>query len=123
MLKITKIRRSGLRLDICYDPLAGSESCCRGVGYWFSWVERINFVRDGLHYSIQLGDNEGFDLESAVEVRCKETRKLIKVLGYGTPEFMKLVFDWDWKKLGTTYKTFPVDKLEEIVFGDDKDEL
>ena len=119
MLKITKIHRCGLNFDICYDPLVGSESCCRGFGYWFRGVDRINFVRDGLHYSIQMSDIDG---DYQIAMRCKEDQSFFKHLGYGTHEFMKLVFDWDWKKLGTTYKTFPVDKLEEMVFGDENNE-
>lgn len=99
MLKITHIKRSGLT----------------GKGlFYFMHLERINFVRDGLHYSIQMSDIDG---DYQVAVRCKEDQYFFKHLGYGTQTFTDLLFGWDWHTKGTTYQTFPVDKLEAFIFG------
>ena len=114
MLKITQIRRHGLERDTCFNPKTNSYYCRH---YYYDDVERINFVRDGLHYSIQLSEGEGFDSERSIEVRCKEDKTFYMHLGYGTPDFMKLLGDWDWRTNGTTYQTFPVDQLEQAVFG------
>ena len=114
MLKITKIARGGLSFFSLYDADWPGPTCNRGIGWWFMYVDRINFVRDGKHYSIQLGNIYG---DFAIELRCKEDKDFFEVLGFGEKEFMKLLKGWDWKKLGSTYKTFPVDELEKIIFG------
>ncbi len=98
MLKITHIKRSGLTGD--------------GL-FYFEHLERINFVRDGLHYSIQMSDIDG---DYQVAVRCKEDQYFFKHLGYGPQAFIDLLFDWDWHIKGTTYQTFPTDKLEAFIF-------
>lgn len=115
MLKITHIKRSGLHGDHWTNPKTGRVTF--RCFFYFNQVNRINFVRDGLHYSIQLGDNEGFDDESAVELRCKEDISFYRILGYGTSDFMNLLFGWKWNTIGNTYQTFPTDKLEEFIFG------
>jgi len=114
MLKITHIKRYGLDSDVVWDE---KKNAYYRRGRYFSWIHRINFVRDGLHYSIQLGDNEGFDDESSIELRCKEDKSFYKILGYGTPAMIELLFDWNWETNGTTYQTFPVNKLETFIFG------
>ena len=121
MLKITKITRDCLESDRYWDCMTNRfyYRKCRH----YQWVGRINFVRDGLHYSIQLSEGEGFDIERSIIVRCKEDKNFYKHFGYGTFEFLKLLFDWDWQKQGNTYKTFPVDKLEEAIFRNDNNEI
>lgn len=116
MLKITHIKRCGLYSDVVWNEKKKIYYC---RAYYFSGVYRINFVRDGLHYSIQLGDNEGYDDESAIELRCKEDKKFYRILGYGTPELINLLFGWNWKTKGITYQNFPTDKLEEFIFGEE----
>ena len=114
MLKITHIRRYGLNSDVVWDEKKKIYYC---RGRYFGWVHRINFIRDGLHYSIQLSEGEGYDSERSIEVRCKEDKTFYMHLGYGTPAMMELLFDWDWRTKGTTYQTFPTDKLEAAIFG------
>ena len=114
MLKITYIRRHGLERDCCLDSKTNKYYCRH---YYYDCVERINFVRDGLHYSIQLGEGEGSDITCAIDVRCKEDKSFYKCLGYGTLAFLRLLGDWNWRINGTTYQTFPTDQLEQAVFG------
>ena len=118
MLKITKITRDCLESDRYWDCMT-SRFYYRKCRH-YQWVGRINFVRDGLHYSIQMSDIDG---DYQIAVRCKEDQYFFKHLGYGTPTFIGLLFDWDWQKQGNTYKTFPVDKLEEAIFGNDNNEI
>lgn len=111
MLKITHIKRYGLKPTFIQDEKTKAFHC---IGYSFDMLARINFVRDGLHYSIQMSDT---DEDCQVAVRCKEDQAFFKHLGYGTYTFMQLLFGWDWDSLGTTYQTFPTDKLEAVIFG------
>lgn len=112
MLKITHIKRSGLHGGHWTNPKTGRVNF-RGM-FYFEHLERINFVRDGLHYSIQMSDIDG---DYQVAVRCKEDQYFFKHLGYGTQTFIDLLFGWEWKTIGTTYQTFPTDKLEAVIFG------
>ena len=112
MLKITHIKRSGLHGEHRTNPKTGRINY---IGLCsFSHLDRINFVRDGLHYSIQMSDIDG---DYQVAVRCKEDQYFFKHLGYGTQTFTDLLFDWDWHTKGATYQTFPTDKLEAVIFG------
>ena len=111
MLKITHIKRYGLQPNIVWDEKQKTYHC---IGYYFDWLARINFVRDGLHYSIQMDDIDG---DCQVVVRCKEDKYFFKHLGYGRQTFIDLLFGWDWDSLGTTYQSFPTDKLEAVIFG------
>ena len=112
MLKITHIKRHGLQGEHQTNLKTGRVNY---IGLCsFSHLDRINFVRDGLHYSIQMDDIDG---DYQVAVRCKEDKYFFKHLGYGTQTFIDLLFGWDWQTKGATYQTFPTDKLEAVIFG------
>ena len=112
MLKITHIKRHGLTSEYRTNSKTGRVNYT-GLCY-FEHLDRINFVRDGLHYSIQMSDIDG---DYQVAVRCKEDQYFFKHLGYGISTFTDLLFGWDWHTKGTTYQTFHTDKLEALIFG------
>lgn len=112
MLKITHIKRHGLTGEHKTNIKTGRVNY---IGQcYFTHLDRINFVRGGLHYSIQMSDIDG---DYQVAVRCKEDQAFFKHLGYGTQTFIDLLFGWDWHTKGATYQTFPTDKLEQAIFG------